>query len=134
MPAIQITLEHDGEAVEDQAGEPPRFLLAVLYLVIGKDLNEGGRQCSFGKQVTEQIRNAKADNKRVVEKPGPKIPQKIVSRTSPSRRENITAIDTMPAERATLACFGAGSSVSGGGRSRRLLIGSRTRLVFIVVG
>src|SRR5688572_22032550 len=43
-------------------------------------------------------------------KPAPKNRAKMVSRTSPRTRENITAIETIPAERATLACLGFGSA------------------------
>src|SRR4051794_37939144 len=52
----------------------PCFFFTLIDLVIGKNLNEGGRQGPFGKKISKNVRNAKRDLVGIVNKTDAKIP------------------------------------------------------------
>ena len=68
-PTIRIS------AVADQVREDRCFLAALLRQGLGEDGDEGGRQRAFGEQVAREIRNAEAQQERVVDEAGAEQPR-----------------------------------------------------------
>jgi hypothetical protein len=99
--------EHDGQEAQDAVGEPEAGLLSAFLSRARVGREERGRERPLGEQVSEQVRDSKADPEGVGVVARPQEAAKTCSRTRPRSRETRVIEETRPAAfaRRTVSSF-----------------------------